>query len=382
MRTVPLGEVVLAAGSRARGSEPLPVYSVTKHSGFVPSLEYFKKRVFSRDTAGYKIVEPGHFAYATIHLDEGSIGIAPERCLISPMYTVFSADIQRVDPKYLIRFLKSPEALTRYSQLGRGAIHRRKAISLAALGNLPVPLPTVEEQRRLAAILDKADAIRAKRRQVLAHLDALTQSIFHDMFGAPAAWPHTWLMGSIGDMVESTQYGTSAKAGDSGVWPIVRMGNVTDDGRLDLADLKYIDLSEGEVEKYTVRRGDLLFNRTNSREKVGKACVVDTDQPLALAGYLVRVRLKEEHQPQFVSAYLSSPHGRAIRRKMAKTAVNQANINAREMQSMPIALPPAHLQRRYAERHLAIRAEARRISALPLDDLFVTLQSKAFKGEL
>lgn len=61
----------------------MPVYSVTKHAGFVPSLEFFKKQVFSRDVTGYKVVAPGDFAYATIHLDEGSIGIAPERGLIS-----------------------------------------------------------------------------------------------------------------------------------------------------------------------------------------------------------------------------------------------------------------------------------------------------------
>ena len=75
--------------------------------------------------------------------------------------------------------------------------------------------------------------------------------------------------------------------------PILRMGNVTDSGRLDLTDLKWIDLSDAEVSKYSVEKGDLLFNRTNSKEKVGKTCIVDTDQPLAFAGYLVRVRFKD-----------------------------------------------------------------------------------------
>ncbi len=83
----------------------LPVYSVTKHDGFVPSVEYFKKQVFSRDLSSYRVVEPGQFAYATIHLDEGSIGIAPERCLISPMYTVFTHDAARVHPDYLLGLL-------------------------------------------------------------------------------------------------------------------------------------------------------------------------------------------------------------------------------------------------------------------------------------
>ena len=70
MRMVPLGEVIRPSGSRANGSEAYPVYSVTKHAGFVPSLEYFKKQVFSRDKSGYRVVKPGDFAYATIHLDD------------------------------------------------------------------------------------------------------------------------------------------------------------------------------------------------------------------------------------------------------------------------------------------------------------------------
>ena len=161
MKAVPLAELVSPTGGRAGRESRLPVYSVTKHAGFVPSREYFKKQVFSRDVSSYKVVEPGDFAYATIHLDEGSIGVAPERGLISPMYTVFRFDSQRVDSGYLLRYLKSPSALARYPQLGRGAIHRRKAISLKALGGLPVPLPSLEEQRRIAAILDHADALRA-----------------------------------------------------------------------------------------------------------------------------------------------------------------------------------------------------------------------------
>ncbi len=117
MADVTLAELIRPAGRKAGAETDLPVYSVTKHFGFVPSLEYFKKQVFSRDVESYKVVEVGNFAYATIHLDEGSIGIAPQRALISPMYTVFSIDESRVDPRYLIRFLKSPRALAHYPRL-------------------------------------------------------------------------------------------------------------------------------------------------------------------------------------------------------------------------------------------------------------------------
>src|SRR5690625_4428075 len=120
MKFVPLRDLVKAAGKRAGTQTQLPVYSVTKHAGFVRSPEYFKKQVFSRDLERYKLVEPGDFAYATIHLDEGSIGIAPERALISPMYTVFKSDNSRIDAGYLIRYLRSPRALAQYPKLSRG----------------------------------------------------------------------------------------------------------------------------------------------------------------------------------------------------------------------------------------------------------------------
>ena len=176
MRSTLLEDLIQPAGARAGSDTSHPVYSVTKHNGFVPSSEYFKNQVYSRELAAYKRVIKGDFAYATIHLDEGSIGIAPADGLISPMYTVFRPKVQLVEPNYLLRYLKSPAALAQYPRFGKGSVHRRKSISLEALGKLPIPLPSLEEQRRLAAMLDAADSITVKRRGVLTHLDSLAKS--------------------------------------------------------------------------------------------------------------------------------------------------------------------------------------------------------------
>ena len=189
-------------------------------------------------------------------------------------------------------------------------------------------------------------------------------------------------MGTIGDLARSVQYGSSAKAGDAGEWPILRMGNLTDEGRLDLGDLKYIDFSPSEVSKFTVQQGDLLFNRTNSREKVGKAAVVMSERPMGFAGYLVRVRFRFPSDAHFVSAYLRSPHGRARRLSLAKSAVNQANINATEMRGIPIAQPPRHLVERFAESAESLESRRNSFDGQTLDALFASLQARAFKGEL
>ena len=281
-----------------------------------------------------------------------------------------------VDPAYFSHYFQTPSYRRRISTLASGA--NINNLKNAHLDDLEIPLPPLPEQRRIAAILDHADVLRAERRQILAHLDTLLQSIFHDMFGDPETWPSRWPMGVIGDMTESVQYGTSAKAGQAGQWPILRMGNVTDTGRLDLADLKYIDLAPADVARYTVRRGDMLFNRTNSKEKVGKTCVVHTDEPLAVAGYLVRVRFGPEHRAEYVSTYLTSRHGLAVRQRLAKAAVNQANINATEMRSISIALPPTVLQTTFAERLRQL--EQQRSSCLRTraadDELFASLQAR------
>jgi type I restriction enzyme, S subunit len=304
---------------------------------------------------------------------------------VSPAYGVWDlTDTSRVHVPYLKRFLRSSHALTYYKAKLRGSTARRRSLPAELFLALRVPLPATEEQRRIAGILDQADTIRAKRRQVLAHLDILAEAIFHDMFGNPESWPSRWQMGVIGDMTQSVQYGTSAKAGSSGYWPILRMGNVTDRGRLDIADLKYLDLPESDIPKYTTKRGDLLFNRTNSRDKVGKTCVVDFDEPFAIAGYLIRVRLSPQHRPEFVAAYLTSKHGRSVRLRMAKNAVNQANINATEMRGIPIALPPTEQQDLFARRIQKVNGQRAVVQrALDADDeLFASLQARAFRGDI
>lgn len=252
------------------------------------------------------------------------------------------------------------------------------------LKQVTVPQPSLEEQRRIAAILDQADAIRTHRRQVLTHLDAVPQAVFRSLFGDPSTWHATWPVGTIDDLAESAQYGTSSPAGGVGDWPVLRMGNLTDDARLDLRDLKFMNLPPADVPKYTVQRGDLLFNRTNSKEKVGKACVVHTDEELAFAGYLVRVRFKEHATADFVATYLTSPHGRAVRLRLAKAAVNQANINAKEMRAIKIAHPPLALRQQFAGALATIRDQREQLQAAQArgDELFASLQSRAFGGEL
>ncbi|WP_246432798.1 restriction endonuclease subunit S [Rhodopseudomonas rhenobacensis] len=289
---------------------------------------------------------------------------------------------ENVDRNYIAHFFRSEQFLkTAPVDSTPGQLPRIRSGEIA---DTPIALPPLNEQRRIAAILDKADALRRKRKHALDLLDNLIQSIFLEMFGSPESNPKGWKQGRISDLLEDTQYGTSEKAGEKGDYPILRMGNLTADGRMNFESLKYIDLDDKDLEKYTVRRGDILFNRTNSADLVGKTAVFDRDERFAFAGYLVRARVKKGVSPYYVASYLNSRHGKATLRGMAKSIVGMANINAKEMQSIPILIPDAKIQRAYSDALAsieALRAVSKRHMRL-LDSSFSSLQSRAFSGQL
>ena len=237
-----------------------------------------------------------------------------------------------VNLRYLWHWLTyiTPQLISR----ARGATFVQ--ISRKDISDIQLALPHYDEQTRISRILDNLTLIQKGRERQLAALDELSYSIFIDSFGSPNEWSKKYLMTTIGDIAVSTQYGTSAKSGDTGKYPVLRMGNITDHGHLDLTDLKYQDIKESEIPKYTVAINDMLFNRTNSKEKVGKSAVIRTDIPLAYAGYLIRVRYKNPRYAEFVATYLNSTYGKSLRQKMAKSAVNQANINATELKNISI----------------------------------------------
>jgi len=143
------------------------VYSVTKYDGFVRSLDYFKKQVFSRDLSSYKIVKRGEFAYSTIHLDEGALGLlGDEEALISPMYTTFEVD-ESVDKIYLSYLLRSPELVSQYGLIGQGSVNRRKSVPFSSLAEIEVFTPPLPEQKKIAEILSGIDlAIGGVQRKI------------------------------------------------------------------------------------------------------------------------------------------------------------------------------------------------------------------------
>ncbi len=296
-------------------------------------------------------------------------------------YVITSLSSEILDTRYLFYFMD--KYVERLRELSIGGVI--KYIKLGMLTDAKIPLPPLFEQKRIADILDKADAIRRKRRQAIQLADDFLRAVFLDMFGDPVTNFKGFPIGTIRDLVATTNYGSSVKASETeGQYPILRMGNLTYQGRLDLSDLKYIDLDEVDKPKYMVSKGDLLFNRTNSKELVGKSAVYDRDDPVAIAGYLVRVRPNELGNSYYLAGYLNSAHGKSTLRGMCKSIVGMANINAQEMQNISILVPPVTLQERYQEIVIATKARVGKFdSGFELNSqLFASLSEKAFSGQI
>ena len=251
----------------------------------------------------------------------------------------------RINSRYLYWFLKGNTAYL--NSLGRGATF--KEISKKIVSDIEINVPEISQQLAAVDALERVSEIIRLRKNQLQKLDELIKARFVEMFGIYPANPKGWETGTIRDVVSDVRYGSSRPAVDGGKYPYLRMNNITYGGELDLSDTKRIDIPDNELDKCTVRRGDVLFNRTNSKELVGKTCVYNRDDMMVLAGFVIRVRVSERILPEFLSEFLNTEFSKQMLLAMCKTAIGQANINAQEMQNIGLYLPPIELQRKFVQ---------------------------------
>ena len=181
-------------------------------------------------------------------------------------------------------------------------------------------------------------------------------------------------------------YGTSQKAnGASRGIAVLRMGNVTARGELDLSDLKTVELPDAELARQRLQAGDVLFNRTNSRELVGKTAMWDGRFEAVAASYFIRVRFSREiEHPQHFTTYMNLPFMKRHLAAIARGAVGQANVNSQELKSIPIPVPPLPLQEQFAARVGEVRflESEQAASRRKLDNLFNSMLERAFNEAL
>lgn len=338
---------VILCGNR----KGLPVLSITMHDGIVEQKDRFKKVIASHDTSKYKVVKKGQLVIA-FPIDEGLIytqDVADEG-IMSPAYNVWDVNYTNFDRRFLGLYFHSPVAMVYYKNNLRGTTQRRRSLPKDVLLSMPIPKPSLDKQKEIVCELDGISSTISLLQSQTSDLDALIQAIFYDMFGDPVTNPKGWDKVPLGVFCNEIKYGTSNPSCGNGKYKYLRMCNLSYDGYLDLTDLKRIDIPEDEVEKCIVRKGDILFNRTNSMELIGKTCMFDKDEPMIIAGYIIRVRLNEKLNPIVMARMFNLPSIKKLLKSMAKGAVNQANINSKELSSIMVPVLPLALQQSFASK--------------------------------
>ena len=245
---------------------------------------------------------------------------------------------EELNPQFFHYSLSSPEYKDFIKKLSEGA--NINNIKVKELELFTIPVPPLSEQKSIVDYLDSAfakiDAMKANAEKALNEAKALFQASLKEMLEPKEGWEEK----KLGDICSDIRYGTSTPSNENGEYKYLRMNNITNDGFLDVSHYKTISLPEKELEKCLVKRGDIIFNRTNSRELVGKSCVFTEDENMVIAGYLIRIRLKEGFEPQFITYSMNLQRSLGLFQHLIVGAVHQANISANNIQKVIINYPP------------------------------------------
>lgn len=291
----------------------------------------------------------------------------------------------RASPRLEIRYLWHWLEEVRMELLSKGRGATFLQVNRQDIRELQIPLPPLAEQKRIAAILDAADALRAKRREALAQLDALLQSSFLTLFGDPVVNPMGWPQVELGDLVaddDRINYGV-VQPGDEypGGRPLIRVGDFVG-GELDLSGIKFIDPKiDAQYERSRLLGTELLVSCVGS---IGTVCRV----PLSAKGHniaraVARVPLSPKVEREFMLFCLRSFGVQNYFTNETRT-VSQPTLNIGLIKTATVTVPPLPLQQKFAAIVESVERQkaAQRAHLAELDALFAALQHRAFRGEL
>ncbi len=302
---------------------------------------------------------------------------------IGGFVTALRVTSDRLDSRYLYRWFSSARTQAEVRNNANQTTNIAN-LNLKRCEALRIPLPSLDEQRRIAAVLDHADDLRAKRRRVDRSWEQLVSAIFDELFGNPIVNSKGWPVHSFGDLASSMQYGPrfyNESYSPEGI-RIVRITDLDYSGRLDFGSMPRMAVTEDDTGKFGLSAGDILFARTGAT--VGKLALIKESDPPCIAGaYFIRIQLKECLEPTFAAAFLRSRPIQAIIEAGSHQSAQQ-NFSGPGLRALPCPLPPIELQQQFGrlleklEAHRAPRDEA----GSAFDELFASLQSRAFSGQL
>ena len=338
-------------------------------------------------TVGSASLKSNKFQFSDHHVLFGKLRPYLRKIVRPEFSGVCSTDIIPILPKegvsrdYLFYFLRTPDAVNLATSRCSGANLPR--LGPKQLASFQIPLPPLDEQKRIAGILDAADALRAKRREALAELDTLLQSTFLDMFGDPVTNPKGWnvvAFESIGNSRLGKMLDKGKEVGDR-QFPYLANTNVQW-GRFDLTALRTMDFSESDCEEFKLEDGDLLICEGG---EVGRTAIWHgAHNRIYFQKALHRVRLDPTVAvPEYVFQFMWFMAKNGGFRDLTTTATI-AHLTGVKLKRLPCPRPPLKLQHRFAAIVESVEQQkaSQRTHLAELDTLFASLQARAFRGDL
>lgn len=345
-----------------------------------------RKSVQIKDIKGklYRVY-PGDVVFSKIDVRNGAIGIAPDdiECMcVSSEFPVYSVSTGKALSGY-VKLLFRTTAFKKLLNSMISGTSGRKRIQPSQLEGVKVPLPPLPVQQKIVAYWEAATAeVSQLKDQAKAIIDKSTHTFIHELGISPPKkqelekvfvtqweafdrWGVSYNQAAktmldlskgkfpvveLGSILELVQYGTSEKTNSSGGGVgVIRMTNIVD-GDLDLSNMKYLKVSKDVEGRLKLLDGDILINRTNSKELVGKCAVFDKNETYIFASYLIRLQVNaEKSDPHFITFVINSTIGRQQINALSRQIIGQANINSQEIRSLKIPLPPLSLQKELAQ---------------------------------
>ena len=254
------------------------------------------------------------------------------------------------------------------------------------VSRLRVPLPPLPEQKKIAHVLSTVQRAIEAQERIIQTTTELKKTLMHKLFteglrNEPQKQteigpvPESWEVALLGNSLSVAQYGLSVKGTTKGDYPILRMTNQVD-GQIIGNNLQFVKIGEADFKKFKVEKGDILFNRTNSFDLVGRTAIHDIDGNYVFASYLIRLRTdRKKLNPFFLNLYFNRDETQARLKSIATRAVSQSNISATKLKGFPIPLPSTKEQTKIVTQTEAIETKLllHRRKLESLQDLFRTL---------
>ena len=357
VKMVKLGTLIKPAKLQKCGNDDYPVLSMTMHNGLVFQSDKFKKSVASQDKSTYKVVHRNQLVIG-FPIDEGVLATQriTDAGIVSPAYGIWDVDQTKIVPEFLEYALRCNRAIDYYKAKLRGSTARRRSLPTPTLLELDVPLPDIEQQRLALTTIHHAKNALDSRQAQLTKLDELIKARFVEMFGDLVENPKQFpcvLLGSI--MTVMPQNGLykpqSAYVQDKFGTPILRIDGFYNGKVTDFNNLKRLCCTDFEKERYLLVENDIVINRVNSIEYLGKcARISGLQEDTVFESNMMRFHLDDSKvNSTYITTVLCSQYIYRQILTRAKKAVNQASINQGDVQSLNVVVPPLPLQNQFAD---------------------------------